>query len=130
MSMNRKAAAPKEVQVERLVDLMNFFMAFDSYQEHLSGTETETTPLLVRGKTMAKRYMPAAMVAVKQHLGAVEERSDAKAFKVRFMQLERTKANPNTGPENLAGLVKTLIPWMKSRSQLFQGHFPVGQQPG
>jgi len=111
----------QEVRAERLIDLINLAVCFDVYAE-LMESKKETSPLMVKGTVLIKRYMDELNAGVAAHIAPLQDRPDATSLHALFAKALRS-GGALVQIRNLAKLFRALLPWLKVRTPVFNGIF-------
>ena len=89
--MKKQAAKdPKQVAPDRLLDLSNFFMAFDAFLRWSDSQERKPTSLDKRGIMIARRHLPTLAEGVKQHIAPIVAEPEAQRLKPFYRRFERS----------------------------------------
>lgn len=112
----------QEVRAERLIDLINLAVCFGVYTELLESKKTISTPMLVKGTALIKRYADELFAGVNAHLASLADRPDSSSLHALFNKALRS-GNVIIQVHHQAKLFRALLPWLKVRTAVFNGIF-------
>ena len=118
-----EAPAAHQVTSARLMDLLVFSVAYDSFIEAMSEKQQSPAKLATKGLSLFSRFAPELTAGMNQHLAHLLDNPTAGTLKPGFHRAIMSGA-PNTRIHMVAHFVKTCLPWMKSHTSIIQDTFP------
>lgn len=119
----KKATLSTGVTLARLVDLSNFVVAFDTYNQILVLRGINNDPLGNKGRVLVKRFLVALQEGVEAHLSPIiMERPDAAVFRPVLRQALRP-GSPETVAPKISALLAHFFPWLRTRQAVFASLF-------
>ena len=116
-------AAVAKVTPARMIDLIVFCVAVDTYRTFLEGKGGKPDTHLGKGFTLLRRFFPELEAGLQQYIFPLGDRSDAGMIRSLLHKAQRTGTPQVVLPYQVA-FFQTLLPWMRQRGTVLTDTFP------
>lgn len=109
----REMKDEKAVDPNRLLDLSNYFMAFNAFTKWSEETERTPDAFDKRGLMFARRYLPMLSEGVEQHIAPIIEQPSAQRLKPFYRRFDRS-GTPTDKVQFRVEFLEQLFMWFRA----------------